>query len=142
MSMRKGDKVKFNMDNAEVREEIQRVEWDIDLGNSPDWVLRTWRPSTTQEQEEWRLSRRAAIEEAHALGEDTFHIAFNDAGESRLPPQTVLVPMPIDGEFIVERARCRVRLGWGNPTPGMTRILNPKTGEHSFVKREMLEVVK
>ena len=82
-----------------------------------------------------------AIAEARDNGEDTFHLAFNDAGETRLPPQTTQVRMPIDGEFIVERARCQVQLGWGNATPGMARILNPETGEHSFVKREMLEVV-
>ena len=108
--MKKGDKVKFNMDNAKVREEVERVEWSISVGDSPDWSLRTWRPSTHE--------------------------------ESRLPPRTTQVQMPIDGEFIVERARCRVALGWGNPEPGMARILNPETGEHSFVKREMLEVVQ
>ena len=140
--MRKGDKVKFNLDNPKVREEVERVEWAIAVGDSPDWSLRTWRPSTHEEQEAWRQRRRDAIAEAHAQGEDTFHIAFNDAGESRLPPQTTQVRMPIDGEFIVERARCRVSLGWGNPESGMARILNPETGEHSFVKREMLEVVK
>ena len=139
--MRKGDKVKFNMDNIVVREEVERVEWSIAVGDSSDRSLRTWRPSTAEEQEGWRQDRRDAIAEAHSQGEDTFHIAFDDAGESRLPPQTTQIRMPIDGEFIVERARCQVRLGWGNPEPGMARILNPETGEHTFVKREMLEVV-
>lgn len=139
--MRKGDKVRFNMDNTEVRAGIERIEWSIAVGDSTDRSLRTWRPSTIEEQESWRQSRRDAIAEAHAQGEDTFHIAFDDAGESRLPPRATQVSIPIDGEFIVERSRCRVRLGWGNPEPGMARILNPETGEHTFVKREMLEVV-
>ena len=140
--MKKGDKVRFNMDNHEVQREVERVEWIISLDDKPDWSLRTWRPSTIEEQEEWRQSRRDSIAEARAQGEDTFHIAFDDAGDTRLPPRTTQVKMPIDGEFIVERARCRVALGWGNPEPGMARILNPETGEHSFVKREMLEVVQ
>lgn len=139
---RKGDKVKFNKDNHEVQQEIERIEWSIEVGDTTDRSLRTWRPSTIEEKEAWRQSRRDAIAEARAQGEDTFHIAFDDGGESRLPPRTTQIRMPIDGEFIIERARCRVALGWGNPEPGMARILNPKTGEHSFVKREMLEVVQ
>lgn len=139
--MRKGDKVKFNMDNATVQEELERIEWNIAVGEPTDRCIRTWRPASSEEQDAWRQSRIDAIAEARDNGEDTFHLAFNDAGETRLPPQTTQVRMPIDGEFIVERARCQVQLGWGNATPGMARILNPETGEHSFVKREMLEVV-
>jgi hypothetical protein len=140
--MRKGDTVKFNKDHPKIQREIEFIEW-ADVGcKQEERTLRTWRPSTDTERNEWRERRREAIAAAIELGEDTFHIAFDCAGESRLPPRTTQVAMPLDGEFIVERARCRVSLGYSNPEPGMARILNPETGEHSFVKRELLEVVQ
>jgi hypothetical protein len=46
-----------------------------------------------------------------------------------------------DRVYTVLRARCRVRLGWGNPTPGLAKILCTETGEETYVKRELLKVV-
>ena len=89
----------------------------------------------------WREEKNAAIKEAAERGDPTFSIAFDDAGESRLAPRSVIVNLPVDGVFIVERARCRVALGWGNPTPGMTKILCTQTGVSTYVKREALEVI-
>jgi hypothetical protein len=66
---------------------------------------------------------------------------MNDAGESRLAPMTTQITLPINDIYIVERARCRVSLGWGNPIGGMARILNTKTGDHAYVKRELLMVI-
>ena len=132
--MKKGDLVKLRPDDPE----IARI-----LG----WGMRNEaymasRPTTPEEQEEWRVQKRNDIKRAQERGEDTFHIAFNDAGESRLAPRSISVALPVDGIYIVERARCRVKLGWGNPTGGMTKILNTQTGEYAYVAREMLEVVE
>mgnify|MGYP004095617741 CR=1 FL=1 len=95
-----------------------------------------------EEKAEWREEKRKALKTASENGEDTFSIAFDDAGESRLPPRSMSIPLPIDRIYVVERARCRVSLGWGNPTGGMTRILDTQSGEHAYVAREMLQVIK
>ena len=131
--MKKGDLVKLRADSPEIE---RLMGWGM-----RNEAYMASRPTTPEEQEEWRVQKRNDIKRAQERDEDTFHIAFNDAGESRLAPRSVSVPLPVDGIYIVERARCRVKLGWGNPTGGMTRILNTKTGEHAYVAREMLEVI-
>ena len=132
--MKKGDLVKLRPDDPEIE---RLMGWG--MGNE---AYMASRPTSPEEQEEWRVQKRNDIKRAQERGEDTFHIAFNDAGESRLAPRSVSVTLPVDGIYIVERARCRVSLGWGNPTGGMTKILNTQTGEHAYVAREMLEVVE
>lgn len=133
--MRKGDLVKLNPNDPEIAD---RMGWNT---NPDSYEYMASRPATPEEREEWRLDKYRAIAEAREAGEDTFHIAMNDAGESRLAPVSVSIPLPINDVYIVERARCRVSLSWGNATPGMTRILNTKTGEHAYVKRDMLIAV-
>ena len=132
--MKKGDLVKLRLDNPEIE---RLMEWGM---RNESYMAS--RPTTKEEQHEWRIQKSLDIKRARERGEDTFHIAFNDAGESRLAPRSVSVALPIDGIYIVERARCRVSLGWGNPVGGMARILNTQTGEHAYVSREMLEVVR
>ena len=104
-------------------------------------IVDSHRPTTYEEQAQWRLEQRQAIQAAAAAGEDTFSIAFDDGGESRLPPQVTRVQLHRDRTYQVLRARCRVRLGWGNPTPGLAKILCTHTGEETYVKRELLEVI-
>ena len=130
--MKKGDLVRLNPDDETISRHLQTTRGRY----------RASRPITSQEREEWYEQKRNDIAEARKAGEDTFSLAFDDAGESRLPPTSVGVELPLDGIFIVERARCRVQLGWGNPTPGMTKVLDTSTGEIAFVKRGMLEVVR
>ena len=133
--MKKGDLVKLNPNDPE----IERIlEWGAEVGAA----YMASRPSTHEDRELWREQKRKAIEQAHAAGEDTFSIAFDDGGESRLLPRAVSVPLPIDRIYVVERARCRVQLGWGNPTGGMARILDTQSGQYAYVAREMLEVIK
>ena len=104
-------------------------------------IVETFRPTTPEEQQEWREQKSRDIQEAREAGNDTFHIAFDSAGESRLPPQSKIIFIHRDKTYQVLRARCRVRLGWGNPTPGMAKILCTHTGEETYVKRELLEVL-
>jgi hypothetical protein len=136
--MKKGDLVKLNPNDPEIS---RILDWDHD---SKDWDRKKYlasRPTSAEEREQWREQKRQEISEAHALGEDTFSIAFDSAGESRLAPRSVSIPLPIDGIYVVEKARCRVELGWGRATGGMTKLLDTKTGEIAYVKREMLEVI-
>ena len=66
---------------------------------------------------------------------------MDSAGESKLPPQSAYVLLHRDRIYQVLRARCRVRLGYGNPTPGMAKILCTHTGEETYIKRGLLEVI-
>ena len=132
--MKKGDLVKLRPDDPEI---VRILEWSEKADSS--YVAS--RPTTEEEKEQWRLEKRLAIAQARLAGEDTFHIAFDSGGESRLPPRSVSVHLPINRIYVVERARCRVQLGWGSPTGGMARILDTHTGQHAYVAREMLEVV-
>jgi len=131
--VKKGDLVKLRPDDPEI---ARILDWPL---GEKDFIAS--RPTTSEERELWREDKRIAIKEAAEKGEDTFSIAFDDGGESRLPPRSVSIPLPVNRIYVVERARCRVQLGWGNATGGMARILDTQTGEHAYVAREMLEVI-
>jgi hypothetical protein len=134
--MRKGNLVKFKRDHEEVKRSIELSH----VYGHPQPV-RTLRPTTAEERIAWREQKYADIKNAAERGEPTYSIAFDDAGESRLAPRSTIVNLPVDGVFIVERARCRVSLDWGNPRGGMAKILYTSTGEITYVSRDMLELV-
>mgnify|MGYP003149605979 CR=1 FL=1 len=131
--MKKGDLVRLDPNDPEI---VRLLDWN---NSSVKYVAS--RPATPEERNEWREQRRQEIKAASDKGEDTFHLAFDDAGESRLAPKSVSVSLPIDGIYVVERARCRVELGWGRATGGMTKILDTNTGQSAYVRRDMLKVV-
>ena len=85
------------------------------------------RPTTSEEQAAWYDTDAAK--------------GMDSAGESKLPPQSCAVTLRRDRVYTVLRARCRVRLGWGNATPGLAKILCTETGEETYIKRELLEVI-
>jgi hypothetical protein len=66
---------------------------------------------------------------------------MTSAGETKLPPQSTHVLIHRDRVYQVLRARCRVRLGYGNPTPGLVKILCSESGEETYIKRQLLEAV-
>ena len=109
--------------------------------NDERGTVESYRPTTHEEQCDWREQKKRDIEEARQAGKDTFYIAFDSAGESRLPPQARRVLLHRDRTYQVLRARCRVRLGWGNPTPGLAKILCTHSGEETYIEREFLEVI-
>jgi len=132
--MKKGDLVMLNPNDPE----IERLS---DWHKGPVKYMAS-RPTTKKEREDWRENISKEIANAREADEDTFHIAFDDAGESRLPPKSVSVPLPVDRIYIVERARCRVEMGWGRSTGGLAKILDTASGEIAYVKRDMLRVIK
>ena len=109
--MRKGDLVKLNVDRC----------FTTDNG-----FVRASRPTTTAEVEAWYNSDASK--------------GMNSAGESKLPPRSVTVTIHRDDILVLERARCRVALGWGNPRPGMAKVMLP-CGETAYLKRELLIAV-
>ena len=90
-------------------------------------MVQSHRPATEKETHEWYDSDASK--------------GMNDAGESKLPPQCVGVALFRDRVYTVLRARCRVRLGYGNPESGMCKIMCSDTGEITYIKRNLLEVV-
>jgi hypothetical protein len=131
-TLRKGDLVRLDENSSE----IKRAKKPF---GSNHYIAS--RPSTSEERSLWRKNLQNAIEKAKIDGKDTFSIACDSAGESRLPPRTVSVRLNIDGIYIVERARCRVELGWGRATGGLARILDTESGDHAYVKRHMLKKI-
>ena len=95
--------------------------------------------ATAEDNRKWRDEKRKATEEARARGEDTFHINFDSAGESRLPGVSVSVQVPAGRIYEVLRSRCRARLSYGNPTPGLMMLLDTSTGREIYVKRDYME---
>jgi len=95
--------------------------------NNEQGTVESYRPVTCEETQAWYASDESK--------------GMDSAGESVLPPRSSCVRLHRDRVYEVLRARCRVRLGWGNPTPGMTNILCTHTGEETYIKRHLLEAI-
>ena len=91
-------------------------------------IVDAGRPTTREEQDAWYQTDAAK--------------GMDCAGESKLPPQSYLIPLYKGRIYQLLRARCRVRLGWGNPVGGMAKVLCTHSGEEAYVKRELLVVAK
>ena len=138
----KGCLVRLNVNKCFTKSQGGNLEYPMtNYLNDQGGTVESHRPVTPEETQAWYNNQRREVEEAKAAGRDTFSIAMNDAGESRLPPQSRSIRLHRDRIYEVLRARCRVRLGWGNPTGGMAKILCTHTGEETYVRRELLEVV-
>jgi len=109
--------------------------------NDEAGTVQSSRPSTLEDQNAWREAKYAEVAAAKAAGQDTFSIMTNDAGESRLPPQSIGVTLHRDRVYTVLRARAAARLGWGNKTGGLVKILCTETGEETYVKRHLVKAV-
>ena len=96
---------------------------------------------TAEDDRKWREDKRKATEAAIAAGQDPFSINFNDAGESRLPGVSARVDIPAGRVYEVLRARCQAHLSYGNPTPGLMKILDTEIGREVYVKRELMEAI-
>ncbi len=95
--------------------------------NDEAGIVESRRPVTQEETDAWYNSDASK--------------GMTSAGETKLPPQSTYVPLHKGRIYQVLKARCRVRLGWGNPTPGMAMVLCTESGETTYVKRDLLEVV-
>ena len=136
--MRKGDLVKLNVNKCFTVAYGGKRTFPLGNGHEDEnGYVRAGRPTTDAERRKWREDLNAEI--AAAPQEERFAIACDSAGESRLAPRSVTVNVPRDVVLVLERARCRVALGWGNPTPGMAKVMLPN-GETAYLKRDLLEV--
>jgi hypothetical protein len=140
--MRKGDLVRLDVAKCFTVDQGGQLQYPLtNYHRDTEGAVDSDRPTTAEEQADWYESKRQEIAEAKAAGKDTFSIAFDDGGESRLPPQSCSVPLHRDRVYTVVRARARVRLGWGNAQGGYTKILCTVTGEETYIKRDLLEVI-
>ena len=140
--IRKGDLVRVNEAACFTTENGGAREWPMTTGrNDKNRVIQGRYIRTAEDDRKWREEKRKATEAAIAAGEETFSINFNDAGESRLPGVSVIVDIPAGRVYEVLRARCRASLSYGNPTPGLMKILDTELGREIYVKRELMEAI-
>ena len=140
--IRKGDLVRVNEAMCFTAENGGEREWPLtNSRNDKARVIHGRYKRTADDDRKWREEKNKRIEEAKARGEDTFSIAFDDAGESRLPGLSVYVEIPAGRVYEVLRSRCRAHLSYGNPTPGLMKLLDTELGREIYVKRELMEAV-
>ena len=78
---------------------------------------------------------------ASAAGEDTFSIAFDDGGESRLCPSEGIAHIYRDKIYPVLRARARATYNYQR-RGGLAVILDTENGREIYVKRDLLETLE
>lgn len=140
--IRKGDLVRVNEARCFTRQNGGTRPYPLTNGrDDQNRVIRGRYIRTADDDRKWREEKRKATEEAAARGEDTFSINFDDAGESRLPGVSVMVDIPAGRVYEVLRARCRAYLSYGNPTPGLMKLLDTQSGREIYVKRDYMEAV-
>ena len=139
--MRKGDLVRLNPETCFTKGQGGGRTYPVtNIAGDESGLIEATRPTTQEEKDNWYKSQRVAIAKAKAEGRDTFSLAFDSAGESRLAPQSYWIYLHRDHYFQVLRARARVQVGW-NVQGGMTKVLCLSSGEECYIKREYLMVV-
>ena len=140
--IRKGDLVRVNETRCFTQQNGGTRPYPLTNGrDDQNRVIRGRYIRTADDDLKWREEKRKATEEARAKGEDTFSINFNDGGESRLPGVSVMVDIPAGRVYEVLRSRCRAYLSYGNPTPGLMKLLDTESGREIYVKRDYMEAV-
>jgi|TARA_R110001606_G_scaffold335507_2_gene483478 hypothetical protein len=124
--MRKNDLVQFTQ---VVKEDIA----DRYRHDESDGVVGGFRSLTWEEREVWTTKHNEAVRAGHTTW-------YDSAGEGKLAPMTESVSFPLNGVFIVLKARTTAYRGYGK-TKGLTSIACPSTGRVGFVKRHLLELV-
>jgi len=124
--MRKNDLVQFTQ---VVKEDIA----DRYRHDESDGVVGGFRSLTWQERELWSKRHTEAVK----AGRATWH---DSAGEGVLAPWTESVSFPLNGTFIVLKARTTAMRSH-RKTKGLASIACPSTGTVGYVKRALLEKV-
>ena len=124
-------------DMVKVRDDAFKVKWDDTVEDTIEARYHV----TDEDTRRWREDHHREIREAAERGEETFSIAFDSAGESRLPPKGGSVNLRRGTAYRVLRARCRESFSYYNATGGWTKLLHLETGREVFVKMTKLEKV-
>jgi len=125
-SMRKNDLVQFTQGTKEDTA-------DRYLFSDSDGTVDGFRNLTAEERELWSKRHNEAVK----AGRATWH---DSAGEPKLAPLSKTLEFPLDGRFIVLRARTTAYRSYSKVT-GLAKIACPSTGQVGYVKRALLEKV-
>ena len=128
-------------DMVTVKDEAFGDDWERGVGRFKEDHVYAEYHCTAEDTKKWREDRRLATEEALAQGEDAFHINFDCAGESRLPPRGGRAKLFRNTAYRVLRAQCRVSFSYYNATGGWTKLMDLNTGREVYIKMEKLEKV-
>ena len=139
--IRKGGLARINEAVCFTTENGGQCEHPIDTWECDEKrVIRGRYDLSDAEIQKWRNDKCAQIEAAKEKGEDTFSLAFNDAGESRLPPSQGQVMLEAGQVYHVLRGRMRAHIGY-SVYPGYMKVLDPKTGHEVMIDRKYMEAV-
>lgn len=129
-------------DIVKVREDAFGERWDGTVRDYvPEDTIRAKYYYTADDKARMRKERQQAIEEAHAAGEDTFSMCFDDAGEPRLMGEDGVTYLKRGIGYRVLRARCRQSFNYYT-TGGWTKLLDLDSGREVFIKGEKLQRVE
>jgi hypothetical protein len=124
--MRKNDLVQFTQATKEDAA-------DRYLYSDTDAAVDGFRNLSAEERELWTTKHAEAVK----AGRTTWH---DSAGEGKLAPWTKSVSFPLNGTFIVLKARTTALRSHRKVT-GLASIACPSTGTVGYVKRALLEKV-
>ena len=125
--MRKNDLVQFTQ---AVKEDIEdRYKYDIENAAVGGFRSLTW-----EERELWTTKHNEAVKAGHTTW-------YDSAGEGKLAPWTESVSFPLNGTFIVLKARTTAMRSH-RKVAGLASIACPSTGIVGYVKRALLEKVE
>jgi len=125
-SMRKNDLVQFTQGTKRLSNERYRY-------SDSDSIVEGFRNLSAAERELWTTRHTEAVKE----GRTTWH---DSAGEPWLAPYTTRITFPLNGTFIVLKARTTAMRSHRKVT-GLARIACPSTGVVGYVKSRLLEKV-
>ena len=124
--MRKNDLVQFTQGTKRLSEDRWRY-------SDSDATVDGFRNLSAEERELWITRHTEAVKEGRTQWHDS-------AGEPWLAPYTTLVSFPLNGTFIVLKARTTGMRSHRKVT-GLASIACPSTGTVGYVKRALLEKV-
>ena len=125
--MRKNDLVQFTQGTKRLYEDRWRY-------SDSDATVDGFRNLSAAERELWITRHTEAVKEGRTQWHDS-------AGEPWLAPYTALVKFPLNGTFIVLKARTTAMRSHRKVT-GLASIACPSTGIVGYVKRALLEKVE
>ncbi len=125
-SMRKNDLVQFTQGTKEDITDKYRY-------SDSDSIVEGFRNLSAAERELWIKRHTEAVKEGRTQWHDS-------AGEPWIAPYTTLVKFPLNGTFIVLKARTTAVRSYRKVT-GLASIACPSTGAVGYVKRALLEKV-
>jgi len=124
--MRKNDLVQFTQGTKTLCE----ARWRY---SDHEATVDGFRNLSAAERELWSKRHNEAVK----AGRATWH---DSAGEPKLAPLSKTLEFPLDGRFIVLRARTTAYRSYSKVT-GLAKIACPSTGQVGYVKRALLEKV-